>query len=101
MRTILDEFTRQPQVFQDGEWYSQQPLSGQEEIVFPLPVGRATAIYSLHSECAPFPLSFHDKRILYVSFKIAFPSGFMTKLKFLVHLCLASAEPINVTGGMA
>jgi len=98
MRTILDEFTKQPQVFQDGEWYSQQPLSGQEEIVFPLPVGRATAIYSLHSECATFPLSFHDKGIRYVSFKIAFPSDFMTKLKFLVDLGFGSDEPINVRG---
>jgi len=40
IRTILDEFTKQPQVFQDGNWYLQQPLSGQEEMVFPLPVGR-------------------------------------------------------------
>ena len=54
IRTILDEFTKQPQVFQDGVWYPQQPLSGQEEMVFPLPVGRATAIYSLHSECERF-----------------------------------------------
>jgi saccharopine dehydrogenase-like NADP-dependent oxidoreductase len=98
IRTILDEFTKQPQVFQDGEWYPQQPLSGQEEMVFPLPVGRATAIYSLHSECATFPLSFRDKGIRYVSFKIAFPSDFMTKLKFLVDLGFGSEEPIDVRG---
>ncbi len=98
IRTILDEFTKQPQVFQDGEWYPQQPLSGQEEMVFPLPVGRATAIYSLHSECATFPLSFRDKGIRYVSFKIAFPSDFMIKLKFLVDLGFGSEEPIDVRG---
>src|SRR5579884_82063 len=98
MRTVLDEFTKEPQVFQDGQWYSQQPLSGQEEIIFPLPVGRATAIYSLHSECATFPLSFQDKGIRYVSFKIAFPSDFLTKLKFLVDLGFGSNEPINVRG---
>jgi lysine 6-dehydrogenase len=98
IRTILDEFTKQPQVFQDGVWYPQQPLSGQEEMVFPLPVGRATAVYSLHSECATFPIAFHDKGIRYVSFKIAFPSDFMTKLKFLVDLGFASEEPVNVRG---
>ena len=98
IRTILDEFTKQPQVFQDGEWYPQQPLSGQEELVFPLPVGRATAIYSLHSECATFPPSFRDKGIRYVSFKIAFPSDFMTKLKFLVDLGFGSEEPVDVRG---
>jgi saccharopine dehydrogenase-like NADP-dependent oxidoreductase len=98
IRTILDEFTKQPQVFQDGEWYPQQPLSGQEEMVFPLPVGRATAIYSLHSECATFPVSFRDRGIRYVSFKIAFPTDFMTKLKFLVDLGFGSDEPISVRG---
>src|SRR5438270_3124076 len=54
IRTILDEFTKEPQIFQNGEWRPQRPLSGQEEMIFPLPVGRATAIFSLHSECATF-----------------------------------------------
>lgn len=98
IHTILDEFTKQPQVFQDGVWYPQQPLSGQEEMVFPLPVGRATAIYSLHSECATFPVSFSDMGIRHVSFKIAFPTDFMTKLKFLVDLGFGSDEPIAVRG---
>jgi len=98
IRTILDEFTKQPQVFKDGEWYPQRPLSGREEMIFPLPVGRATAIYSLHSECATFPVSFRDKGIRYVSFKIAFPGDFMTKLKFLVELGFGSDEPISVRG---
>ncbi len=98
IRTILDEFTKQPQVFQDGVWYPQQPLTGQEEMVFPLPVGRATAIYSLHSECATFLVSFQNKGIRHVSFKIAFPTDFMTKLKFLVDLGFGSDEPINVRG---
>ena len=98
MRTILDEFTKEPQVFQDGQWYPQQPLSGQEELIFPLPVGRATAIYSLHSECATFPISFREKGVRHVSFKIAFPTDFMTKLKFLVDLGFGSDEPLRVRG---
>src|SRR5712692_4353306 len=98
IRTILDEFTKEPQVFQDGVWYPQQPLSGQEEMVFPLPVGRDTAIYSLHYECATFPISFDEKGIRHVSFKIAFPTDFMTKLKFLVDLGFGSEEPIDVRG---
>src|SRR5690348_652843 len=98
IRTILDEFTKEPQVFKDGAWHPQKPLSGQEEMIFPLPVGRATAIYSLHSECATFPISFQEKGIRYVSFKIAFPTDFMTKLKFLVDLGFGSDEPISVHG---
>src|SRR5437764_13922314 len=98
IRTILDEFTKQPQVFQDGAWYPQQPLTGQEEMIFPLPVGRATAIYSLHSECATFPVSFRGKGIRHVAFIIAFPSDFLTNLKFLVDIAFGSDESINVRG---
>jgi lysine 6-dehydrogenase len=98
IRTILDEFTKEPQVFQNGAWYTQQPLTGQEEIAFPPPVGRAIAVYSLHSECASFPVSFRKKGIRHVSFKIAFPGDFLTKLKFLVDLGFGSNEPINVQG---
>src|SRR5947209_1659321 len=98
IRTILDEFTKEPQVFEDGAWYPQRPLSGEEEMVFPLPVGHATAIYSLHSECATFPVSFREKGVRHVSFKIAFPTDFMTKLKFLVDLGFGSTEPISVQG---
>jgi len=98
IRTILDEFTKEPQVFQDGQWYPQRPLSGQEELIFPLPVGYATAVYSLHSECATFPVSFRDKGIRHVSFKIAFPTDFMTKLKFLVDLGFGSDTPLSIRG---
>ena len=98
IRTILDEFTKEPQVFQDGNWSAQKPLSGQEEIVFPEPVGKAIAIYSLHSECATFPVSFRDKGIRHVSFKIAFPGDFLAKLTFLVDLGFGSETPIAVRG---
>lgn len=98
IRTILDEFTKAPQVFQDGAWLEQQPLSGQEALHFPDPVGQATAVYSLHSECATFPISFKERGIRHVSFKIAFPGDFMAKLKFLVELGFGSAEPLQVQG---
>ncbi|HEU5229980.1 MAG TPA: saccharopine dehydrogenase NADP-binding domain-containing protein [Ktedonobacteraceae bacterium] len=98
IRTILDEFTKEPQVFQDGQWYPQSPLSGQEELRFPEPVGLATAVYSLHSECATFPVSFREKGIQHVSFKIAFPGDFLAKLKFLVDLGFGSDAAIQVQG---
>ncbi|QBD81804.1 hypothetical protein EPA93_39855 [Ktedonosporobacter rubrisoli] len=98
IRTLLDEFTQAPLVFQDGAWHPQRPLTGQEELEFPAPVGRASAVYSLHSECATFPDSFRAKGLRHVSFKIAFPPELMTKLKFLVELGFASAEPISVQG---
>lgn len=98
LRTILDEFTKEPQVFQDGRWCAQLPLSGQEELTFPPPIGRATAVYSLHSECATFPISFRAQGLRYVDFKIAFPTDFMAKLKFLVDLGFGSDQPLTLHG---
>lgn len=98
IRTILDEFTKEPQVYLNGSWIAQPPLSGQETLHFPAPVGVATAIYSLHSECATFPLAFQEKGIREVSFKIAFPGDFVQKIVFLVALGFGRAEPLDVKG---
>lgn len=98
MRTILDECMKEPYVFDAGEWHAVQPLSGQEAIEFPAPVGRATAMYTLHSEVALFPISFRDKGIQHASFKIAFPPEFLRKLSFLVSLGLGQTEPVTVRG---
>lgn len=96
IRTILDECTLQPVVYVDGDWHTVRPMSGQEQIDFPLPVGSASAMYTLHSEVALFPVSFRDHGLRHASFKIAFPPAFLSQLKLLVDIGLASADPIPV-----
>jgi lysine 6-dehydrogenase len=98
IRTILDECMKEPYVFDAGEWRAVPPMSGQEAIEFPAPVGRATAMYTLHSEVALFPVSFRDKGLQHASFKIAFPPEFLRKLSFLVSLGLGQTEPVTVRG---
>jgi lysine 6-dehydrogenase len=98
IRTIFDECTLQPMVFEEGEWQAVVPMSGGEEIEFPSPVGRAEAMYTLHSEVALFPVSFKAKGLRYASFKIAFPPTFLAQLRLLVGLGLASTEPIEARG---
>ncbi len=98
IRTILDECMKEPYIFDAGEWHAVPPLSGQEAIEFPAPVGRATAMYTLHSEVALFPVSFRNKGIQHASFKIAFPPEFLRKLSFLVSLGLGQTEPVAVRG---
>ena len=98
IRTILDECTLEPMVFADGETRAVAPLSGQESIVFPAPIGPATAMYTLHSEVALFPVSFGDRGLKHASFKIAFPPGFLDQLRLLVDLGLASTTPLAVRG---
>jgi len=98
IQTILDEFSLEPMVFTGGEFKAVPPLTGSEMINFPEPVGRAEALYTIHSEVATFPLSWADKGIQEASFKIAFPTEFLEKFRFLVALGMASKNPIEVSG---
>lgn len=98
IRTIFDECTLQPMVYRAGRWSPVAPMSGQEEVDFPAPVGRAVAMHTLHSEVALFPTSYRDRGLRHVSFKIAFPEAFLAQLKLLVHMGLASTNPVSVHG---
>jgi saccharopine dehydrogenase-like NADP-dependent oxidoreductase len=98
METILDEFSLKPMIFDDGEFKEVAPLSGEEEVSFPEPVGTIRACYTLHSEVATFPLSYREKGIRSASFRIAFPSEFYDKLKLLVELGFAREEKRAVAG---
>lgn len=96
IRTIFDECTLQPMVYADGEWHAVPPMSGQEHVDFPPPLGSASAMHTLHSEVALFPVSFRDHGLRHASFKIAFPPAFLSRLKLLVDIGLASADSIPV-----
>src|SRR5262245_35872561 len=88
--TVLDEFSLEPMVFRDGRPEAVPPMSGRETIEFPPPVGRAEALYTLHSEVAMFPRSFPGLRE--ASFKVAFEPSFTEKVRFLVELGFASRD---------
>lgn len=90
--TVLDEFALEPWVFTKGEARPVPPMSGGEVIDFPQPVGRAEALYTLHSEVAMFARSFPKLRE--ASFKVAFPQEFTRKVKFLVELGFASRDKV-------
>jgi lysine 6-dehydrogenase len=91
--TVLDEFSLEPMVFEAGAARAVPPMSGAETIDFPEPVGRAEAIYTLHSEVAMFPRSFPGLRD--ASFKVAFEPAFVAKVRFLVELGFASREKLD------
>lgn len=98
LQTILDEFTENPVAFEDGVIKEVPPLSGEEIVSFPPPIGQMTVFHTLHSELATFPESFGAKGIREASFKIAFPGGFLEKVRFLVGTGLASETPVRVRG---
>lgn len=98
IRTIFDECTLEPMVYTGGEWQAVSPLTGYEAIDFPAPMGHSTALYTLHSEVALFPVSFGTRGLREASFKIAFPPRFLEQLMLLVDLGLAGTNPVEARG---
>ncbi len=102
IETILDEITRPAMVFRDGRFVERPPLSEEEYVLFPEPIGYAKTHLSLHSEVATIPLSLKDKGIREVTFKITFfgySERALRQLQFLADLGLASTTPVEVPGG--
>lgn len=98
IQTILEEFSYPPGVFTKGKLKFVEPMSGEEEVMFPAPVGRQYPMYTIHSEIATLPLTYKNKGIREVSFKIAFDRDFTEKIRFLRDIGLASEKPIAVKG---
>ena len=69
-RTLLEELTLKPAVFEKGKWNFVPPRTGNEHHTFPPPVGTQELFYTLHSEIATLPLYFRDRGIRRVTFRI-------------------------------
>lgn len=98
IQTILEEFSYPPAVFTTGRFKFVEPMSGEEEVIFPAPVGRQYPMHTIHSEIATLPLTYKNKGISEVSFKIAFDRDFTEKVRFLRDVGLASEKPVAVKG---
>jgi len=78
VQTLRDELQMRPVVLRGGELEEVEPLSGKAEREFPEPVGRATGIYTLHSELATLPSSIPSLRE--ASFRLCLSPGLLDKL---------------------
>lgn len=98
IQTILEEFSYPPAVFTKGRFQFVEPMSGEEEVIFPAPVGRQYPMYTIHSEIASLPLTYKNKGVREVAFKIAFDRDFTEKIRFLRDIGLASEKAVTVKG---
>jgi len=99
--TILDELTMQPMVFRDGEFRAMEPLSEFEDYQFTKPLGSLPMHLSLHSEVATLPISFADKGVKEVFFKINYwgmSPETVARVRVLADYGLNSPEPVEVKG---
>ena len=82
--TIIEEFTMNNYEFKDGEFVELPPFSGKITVDFPEPYGTLNLYNMIHSEVATMPLTYKDKGIKNVAFKLALPTLFEERLRFLI-----------------
>ena len=96
LQTILEEFSMPPAVFTKGAFIFAEPMSGMVPLKFPPPLGVKKPMFTIHSEVATLPLTFAAKGVKEVSFKIAFDTEFLDRVRFLRDLGLASHELVKI-----
>lgn len=97
-QTLLSEFSDPAYIFENGALKEVQPFSAGEVIDFPQPVGTMSVYPTLHSEEATVPVSFKDKGIKHMSFKLGLPGDFEQKMRFLAGIGFGSTKPLKVKG---
>ncbi|MCQ4638496.1 hypothetical protein NE619_17340, partial [Anaerovorax odorimutans] len=98
LNTIIEEFTMNNFEYKDGKHVEMPPFSGKMTVDFPEPYGKLNLYNMIHSEVATMPIAYKDKGIKNVAFKLALPTLFEERLRFLIENGLGSQEKINVKG---
>jgi saccharopine dehydrogenase (NAD+, L-lysine-forming) len=99
VETILDEFTEDAMVFEDGELRQVPAGSGVVDWSFPEPVGTQPAMYTLHSEPATLPRTIDGVRD--VRWRLALPRAVHEGFSALVGAGMASRDPVETPSGAA
>lgn len=95
VQTLVDELTMPPVVIAGGEPVNVEPMADGGEFDFPDPIGRASTIYTLHSELSTFAGSFGCGE---ASFRLSLAPEFLTTVK---HLAAAAPEEVREAANMA
>jgi len=90
--TVIDEYTQNPVEFIDGKFAELKPLSGDESVTFPDPVGQNVCHYSIHSEPATLPQSI-GRGIRRVEFKLGISAKMIELLSPLIEVGMVSEGP--------
>jgi len=98
LNTIIEEFTMNNFEFINGKMVELTPFSGKMTVDFPEPYGKLNLYNMIHSEVATMPIVYKDRGIKNVAFKLALPTLFEERLRFLIENGLGSEEKINVKG---
>ncbi len=96
--TVIDEYTKKPVEYLEGSYREVPPLSGDEEIEFPEPIGKKLCHYSIHSEPATLPASI-GKGVTNVEFRLGISEKLVSTLAPLIELGMLSEGRTIPVGG--
>jgi len=94
-RTILEEYTKGPVVYENGEFKSLPPFSGKQLVEFPAPVGERACCYALYSGLATLPYTI-NKGVKKVACSMSYTQEDELRIKVLNELGLTKTEPIKI-----
>ena len=95
-KTILDEVTMNPVIFEKGKFKEVEPLSGKEHYRLPSPVDDVEGFYSIHSELATLPFTIRGVKT--VTFRVGFSPSLLQKVNVLLELGLLNTAKIPMKG---
>jgi len=96
-QTVLEEYTKGPVVYQNGEFKTLPPFSGKHVIEFPEPVGKRSCCYALYSGVATLPKTI-GKGVKTVDCAMSYSQEDEARIKVLNELGLTRTQPMNVKG---
>jgi len=96
-RTVLEEFTRGPVIYQKGKFTKLPPFSGKHTIGFPEPVGKRSCCYALYSGIATLPTTV-DKGVQTVDCAMSYTEEDEQRIRILKEMGLTNTKPVDVEG---
>jgi len=96
-RTVLEEYTKGPVIYEDGEFKRLPPFSGKQLVKFPAPVGERPCCYALYSGLATLPQTI-GKGVRKIDCSMSYTQEDELRIKVLNELGLTSDKPIKIGG---
>jgi len=96
-RTVLEEYTRGPVIYQSGSFKRLPPFSGKHVVGFPEPVGKRSCCYALYSGLATLPTTI-NKGVRTVDCAMSYTDEDEQRIKVLKEMGLTNTKPTVVNG---
>ena len=94
-RTVLEEYTAGPVVYQEGEFKELQPFSGKHIFEFPEPIGKRPCCFALYSGLATLPKTV-GKGVHVVDCAMVYTDEDEQRIKVLNEMGMTATQPITV-----